>query len=149
AGERPRLEQFLGEAGGAERLAVLRELLRLDGHYRRRAGEEPAGEDYRAGLPSDESVLREGLAGRPGAALASEPEKPGETVDARDHAPPRAGAVGPPANAEGEGPLPGADTGLLGRYRLLRFHARGGLGEVHVAEDTELGREVALKQMQA
>jgi serine/threonine protein kinase len=34
------------------------------------------------------------------------------------------------------------------RYRILRSHARGGLGEVYVAEDQELHREVALKEIQ-
>jgi len=34
------------------------------------------------------------------------------------------------------------------RYRRLRVHARGGLGQVYVAEDTELHREVAVKEIQ-
>jgi serine/threonine-protein kinase len=34
------------------------------------------------------------------------------------------------------------------RYQRVRYHAKGGLGEVYVARDTELNREVALKEIQ-
>jgi tetratricopeptide (TPR) repeat protein/tRNA A-37 threonylcarbamoyl transferase component Bud32 len=50
----------------------------------------------------------------------------------------------PPNATTDHVPRPGASAV---RYRVLRPHARGGLGEVFVAEDTELRREVALKEI--
>ncbi len=41
----------------------------------------------------------------------------------------------------------GAPTSTGGRFRILRFEAAGGLGEVFLARDEELHREVALKQI--
>src|SRR5262249_52828347 len=42
--------------------------------------------------------------------------------------------------------LPAAG-GAATRYRPLRLHAKGGLGEVFLARDEELGRDVALKSI--
>src|SRR5438067_12401818 len=47
------------------------------------------------------------------------------------------------------GGLPAAPATDGTRYRPVRFHAAGGLGEVYLAEDGELNRAVALKCLQA
>jgi serine/threonine-protein kinase len=73
------------------------------------------------------------------------------TPDAPPTAVPPTDAVGSPtmtrvAGAGDAATVPAAaDTA---RYHPVRFHAKGGLGEIHIAEDAELRRPVALKRMQ-
>jgi eukaryotic-like serine/threonine-protein kinase len=49
---------------------------------------------------------------------------------------------------EAPSPEPAGELATRSRYRVLRLHARGGLGEILAARDEELGREVALKRLQ-
>ena len=41
-----------------------------------------------------------------------------------------------------------SDTSEAGRFRVLRMHAKGGIGQVSLAKDGQLSREVALKELQ-
>jgi eukaryotic-like serine/threonine-protein kinase len=54
-----------------------------------------------------------------------------------------AATLAPASNSSGIVPPP-----TNGRFELLEPHARGGLGEVYLAHDRELNREVAVKRLQ-
>jgi hypothetical protein len=82
----------------------------------------------------------------PGALAAPEAQpaaqhRPPDLPASTDLEAPRPGAAS--AGPAPPCPVPSAPT----RYQVRRFHARGGLGEVHVAHDQELDRGVALKRL--
>ena len=51
AGQRPRVEDYLGDLPDPDRPALLRELLAMELEWRRRCGEQPTPREYRARLP--------------------------------------------------------------------------------------------------
>src|SRR5271157_3932976 len=56
AGRRPRLEDYLGSSEAPEQAVLLRELILLDAHYRRQAGEVPRADDYAGRFPALEAT---------------------------------------------------------------------------------------------
>src|SRR5262249_20285627 len=60
----PRIEDFLGEAAGQEREALLRALLRAELGLRHEDGDTPAAEDYLPRFPGQEALVRQEVEGR-------------------------------------------------------------------------------------
>ena len=56
-GERPRIEDDLGDATGPERRYLLRELLLLELDYRHKNGEAPSTAEYLARFPSEVELI--------------------------------------------------------------------------------------------
>jgi tetratricopeptide (TPR) repeat protein len=123
----PRIEECLAESPEAGRVLLLRHLVLLDVDYRRLRGERPAAPEYADRFPSlSGRFLADAVASTREASGKPEPDpQPATTV------------LTPPFR-----PQLRSD-----RYAIRRYHAHGGIGEVWLAEDAEIGRQVALKRL--
>ena len=128
AGQAPRIEDHLGPATGAERAALLRELVRLDAAYRRAAGQAVAPADYLRRFPAlDPAWLDREL----GAATLAHPAPAPGLAETLSHARPA------PLSAEAALLVPG--------YQVLRELGRGGMGVVYLAKNKLMDRLEVLK----
>lgn len=59
SGQGPRIEDYLGAVGKADRRELLRELLLLDLEYRTKDGESPSAAEYQARFPEDAQLIEE------------------------------------------------------------------------------------------
>ncbi len=157
AGGRPAIDDHLA-ADGEVRAALLVELVHVDLEYRLKAGEAVRVESYLERYPElrrDRGAVLDLLAAEWKLRRRCDPSIEVEEYvrrfpDYRDDLLASAtvsllpaGALASPPDSE-----PGAAASTRSRYRILRLHARGGLGEILTARDEDLHREVALKRLQ-
>jgi len=90
--------------------------------------------------------IARGAGGEPGRSPAVDRKAPTISPHAETLAGPHMSDVVPADATAGAKAVPGLPGGN-DRFEVLRSHARGGLGEVLVARDRQLNREVALKQI--
>jgi tetratricopeptide (TPR) repeat protein/tRNA A-37 threonylcarbamoyl transferase component Bud32 len=134
----PRIEDHLADAPEAGRALLLRHLILLDVDYRRLRGEKPAAPEYADRFPSlGRHFLAEAIA-PPTQESDPVPEGPVTPRPGGDEVSQVATTVLTP---------PFEPQLRSDRYVIRRYHAHGGIGEVWLADDAEIGRQVALKRL--
>jgi WD40 repeat protein len=136
-GPRPQVEDYLAGADEADRWPLLRELLKVELHYRR--GEDTSPDEYRQRFPEYGPLFEALFDWQPPAAGSRVPDASDTTAHDRP-----AGAAPPRSPAPAGGGLPS-----IPGYEVLGVLSRGGQGVVYQARHLQLKRLVALKMIRA
>jgi serine/threonine protein kinase/formylglycine-generating enzyme required for sulfatase activity len=132
-----RIEDFLPLAPAASQEALLRELLLIESYHRRSRGESVDWAGYKDRFPAFHAMIEQ---------LRGEPCKPASVGRRRFRAPGSATHKSDVGNLSGSY-ISKQQVGDLrnGRYRLERRLGKGAFGEVYLAQDLDLKRQVAVK----
>ena len=153
-GEKPPIRDHL-PSDAEIRPAALVELVCIDLEFRYKAGESPSYEDYRREYPelaldSGEAarLIHSEIAGKKASgrvieSLAAAVDSTNPTSDST-RSQKRHTLAPDPARSRSPERAPEL-SGVFGRYRVIKALGRGAMGTVYLAEDTQLGRLVALK----
>src|SRR5262245_4645483 len=140
-GPRPCIEEYLAEVPEPDRVPFFRELLALEIELCCDGNETPTPEDYHHRFVEHLELIRAAFAESPGDAYSGLPGSSG-CGTTPNTVPPDCSPVNPvPPRQSGSPPVPDH----IGRYKVVRRLGGGAYGDVYLAHDAVMDRQVAVK----
>ena len=142
AGQRPSIQEHIGDWSDPELSSLLHELLLIDLAYRTQDGETPARAEYEAIFPQHLPAIASAFAEAATSREVTSRDGRGSSTARRDRpetSPSHDAEVQPTSLSDEQQPT------KIDRYRVLELLAVGGFGTVYLGYDDQLKRKVAIK----